>query len=133
MTAPTISSSSRQRRRRPSSSPRCCGGHQPSLFYTTAFLAISFLALLSCFTVNSITAATTDERSNIHDDEENIDYGNHNENWEDGHSSWDEFGHDNTHCNVKVLTVEEWEAGKYCKLGRSFFFVLFPFCSYDVQ
>ena len=126
MTAPTISSSSRQRRRRPSSSPRCGGGHLPSL-YTTTFLAISFLALLSCFTVNSITAATTDE------DEENIDYGNHNENWEDGHSSWDEFGHDNTHCNVKVLTVEEWEAGKYCKLGRSFFFVLFAFCSYDVQ
>ena len=122
MKAPTISSRSRQRRRRRLPSSSRCGGHQPPLFYTTTFLAISFLALLSCFTVN---CTTSDERNNIiDDDEENIDYGNHNENWEDGPSSWDEFGHDNTHCNVKVLTVEEWEAGKYCK------FSCFIFCSY---
>lgn len=42
-----------------------------------------------------------------------IDYGNHNLNWEDGQSSWDEYGHDNSACGLPVLTVEEWEAGKY--------------------
>ena len=46
-------------------------------------------------------------------DNDNIDYGNHNLNWEDGHSSWDEFGHDNSECGLPVLSVEEWEAGKY--------------------
>jgi hypothetical protein len=35
--------------------------------------------------------------------------------WEDGPSSWEEFGHDNdpSVCGLRVLTVKEWEAGKY--------------------
>eukprot|EP00579_Thalassiosira_antarctica_P000628 CAMPEP_0201867376 /NCGR_PEP_ID=MMETSP0902-20130614/1622_1 /ASSEMBLY_ACC=CAM_ASM_000551 /TAXON_ID=420261 /ORGANISM="Thalassiosira antarctica, Strain CCMP982" /LENGTH=394 /DNA_ID=CAMNT_0048392519 /DNA_START=49 /DNA_END=1233 /DNA_ORIENTATION=+ len=47
--------------------------------------------------------------------DEPIDYGNHNPEWEDGPSSWEEFGHDNdpSVCGLPVLTVEEWEAGKY--------------------
>jgi hypothetical protein len=44
-----------------------------------------------------------------------VDYGNHNLEWEDGPSSWEEFGHDNdpSVCGLQVLTVEEWEAGRY--------------------
>ena len=41
------------------------------------------------------------------------DYGNHNKNWEDGHASWSEFGHNNEHCNLQTITVQEWEDGKY--------------------
>ena len=35
--------------------------------------------------------------------------------WEDGPSSWDEFGHDNdpSVCGLRMLTVKEWEAGRY--------------------
>ena len=43
----------------------------------------------------------------------NTDYGNHNTNWEDGHASWEEFGHNNEHCNLQTITVQEWEDGKY--------------------
>jgi len=43
----------------------------------------------------------------------NTDYGNHNKNWEDGHASWEEFGHNNEHCNLQTITVQEWEDGKY--------------------
>ncbi|KAL7554042.1 hypothetical protein ACHAWF_018397 [Thalassiosira exigua] len=48
-------------------------------------------------------------------DMEVIDYGNHNTEWEDGHASWDEFGHDNdpSACGLPILTVEEWERGRY--------------------
>ena len=44
-----------------------------------------------------------------------IDYGNHNQNWEDGPTSWEEFGHDNdpSICGVPRITVQEWEEGKY--------------------
>ena len=44
-----------------------------------------------------------------------IDYGNHNQEWEDGPSSWEEFGHDNDPnvCGLPLLTVEEWEAGRH--------------------
>ena len=47
--------------------------------------------------------------------DEEIDYGNHNLEWEDGPTSWEEFGHANAPdvCGLPVLTVEEWEAGKY--------------------
>ena len=47
--------------------------------------------------------------------EEIIDYGNHNLEWEDGPASWEEFGHDNdpSVCGLPVLTVEEWEEGRY--------------------
>ena len=35
--------------------------------------------------------------------------------WEDGPSSWTEFGHDNdpSVCGLRLLTVDEWEAGRY--------------------
>ena len=44
-----------------------------------------------------------------------VDHGNHNQNWEDGHSSWDEFGHDNdpSVCRMRTMTVDEWEAGRH--------------------
>ena len=44
-----------------------------------------------------------------------VDYGNHNHNWEDGHSSWDEFGHDNdpSVCKMRTMTAGEWEAGRH--------------------
>ncbi|KAL7532012.1 hypothetical protein ACHAXR_004371 [Thalassiosira sp. AJA248-18] len=55
--------------------------------------------------------------SSVHPQEtpDDIDHGNHNLEWEDGPSSWEEFGHDNepSICGLPVLTVEEWEAGKY--------------------
>ena len=46
---------------------------------------------------------------------EEVDYGNHNQEWEDGPSSWEEFGHDNdpSVCSLPRITVEEWEAGRY--------------------
>ncbi|KAL3817728.1 hypothetical protein ACHAXA_002488 [Cyclostephanos tholiformis] len=52
------------------------------------------------------------------DDEEHnddVDYGNHNLRWEDGPSSWDEFGHDNdpSVCRMQIMTVEEWESGRH--------------------
>jgi len=49
------------------------------------------------------------------DDDGQVDYGNHNHNWEDGHSSWDEFGHDNdpSVCKMRTMTVGEWEAGRH--------------------
>ena len=79
----------RRRRRRPTS------GGRPSL------LAAAVLALA--------TVAGSQDAA------EEIDYGNHNLEWEDGPTSWEEFGHDNDPavCGLPVLTVEEWEAGKY--------------------
>mmetsp|Transcript_25972 Transcript_25972/g.55845 ORF Transcript_25972/g.55845 Transcript_25972/m.55845 type:complete len:363 (-) Transcript_25972:131-1219(-) len=61
-----------------------------------------FAALLA---VSIVRSQETDE----------IDYGNHNLDWEDGPTSWEEFGHDNdpSVCSLRFLTVEEWEAGKY--------------------
>lgn len=62
-----------------------------------------------CNTTNGV------EMINDHDDVETIDYGNHNQNWEDGPTSWEEFGHDNdpSICGVPRITVQEWEEGKY--------------------
>ena len=51
-------------------------------------------------------------------EDEQIDYGNHNTKWEDGPSSWEEFGHDNANCNMAHITVQEWEEGKYWTRGR---------------
>ena len=47
--------------------------------------------------------------------ETTIDYGNRNVEWEDGPTSWDEFGHDNAQdvCGIPNISVEEWEAGRY--------------------
>ena len=35
--------------------------------------------------------------------------------WEDGPSSWDEFGHDNDPdvCGLRVMSAKEWESGRY--------------------
>ncbi len=35
--------------------------------------------------------------------------------WEEGPSSWDEFGHDNDPdvCGLRVMTAKEWESGRY--------------------
>ena len=35
--------------------------------------------------------------------------------WEDGPSSWDEFGHDNDPdvCGLRAMTAKEWESGRY--------------------
>eukprot|EP00579_Thalassiosira_antarctica_P005695 CAMPEP_0201883222 /NCGR_PEP_ID=MMETSP0902-20130614/15220_1 /ASSEMBLY_ACC=CAM_ASM_000551 /TAXON_ID=420261 /ORGANISM="Thalassiosira antarctica, Strain CCMP982" /LENGTH=85 /DNA_ID=CAMNT_0048411957 /DNA_START=29 /DNA_END=282 /DNA_ORIENTATION=- len=64
---------------------------------------------LSLFTT-AILALSVDPSQETH--ETIIDYGNHNLEWEDGPSSWEEFGHDNdpSVCGLPVLTVEEWEA-----------------------
>ena len=37
------------------------------------------------------------------------------ETWEDAPASWGEFGHDNDPgvCGIPVLSVEEWEEGRY--------------------
>lgn len=37
------------------------------------------------------------------------------ETWDDAPASWEEFGHDNdpSVCRVPILTVEEWEQGRY--------------------
>lgn len=37
------------------------------------------------------------------------------ETWEDAPASWEEFGHDNdpSVCGIPVLSVEEWEEGRY--------------------
>ncbi|KAL7427590.1 LOW QUALITY PROTEIN: hypothetical protein ACHAXH_001094 [Discostella pseudostelligera] len=64
------------------------------------------------------TANTTDSSTNNLNDEDDsniIDYGNHNHNWEDGPSSWSEFGHDNAPdiCRLPLISVEEWESGRY--------------------
>jgi len=64
-----------------------------------------------------LAAALSPARSREHETavDENIDYGNHNLRWEDGPSSWEEFGHDNDPevCGLQFLTVREWEEGRY--------------------
>jgi len=51
----------------------------------------------------------------------NIDYGNHNQEWEDGPTSWSEFGHDNSPeiCGLPIISVREWEEKRWWegKLG----------------
>ncbi|KAL3792831.1 hypothetical protein ACHAW5_003717 [Stephanodiscus triporus] len=49
------------------------------------------------------------------EEDDGVDYGNHNLSWEDGPSSWDEFGHDNDPaiCRMRTMTVEEWEMGRH--------------------
>lgn len=67
---------------------------------------------------NYATTEDNEDKNNyIHslDDEDNIDYGNHNQNWEDGPASWSEFGHDNSPeiCGLPLISVKEWESGRY--------------------
>jgi hypothetical protein len=62
-----------------------------------------------------------DEDDDDDDDEmevevdDGVDYGNHNLRWDDGPSSWDEFGHDNDPdvCRMRTMTVAEWESGRH--------------------
>ena len=77
----------------------------------TALLALSIIVHSHQEIINN-----EEEQEVVDDvDENNIDYGNHNENWEDGPSSWDEFGHDNDPdvCGLPRITVEEWEDKRY--------------------
>ncbi|KAL7532791.1 hypothetical protein ACHAWF_004245 [Thalassiosira exigua] len=55
-------------------------------------------------------------------DYEAIDYGNRNLEWEDGPSSWEEFGHDNDPavCGVPRITVREWEEGRFWEGNRPY-------------
>ena len=65
--------------------------------------------------ISSICAAGGSTSQDTASGDEAIDYGNHNQEWEDGPSSWEEFGHDNdpSVCSLPRITVEEWEAGRY--------------------
>ena len=56
-----------------------------------------------------------DEAEGGGEEDDGVDYGNHNLAWEDGPSSWEEFGHDNdpTVCRMPTITVDEWESGRY--------------------
>jgi hypothetical protein len=74
----------------------------------------SHRALRASFLVICILASIVSSSQEV-DDVDEVDYGNHNLEWEDGPSSWEEFGHDNdpSVCGLKVITVEEWEAGRY--------------------
>jgi len=64
---------------------------------------------------SSLSSSESEYQINADNANSIIDYGNHNSEWEDGPSSWNKFGHDNdpAMCGLSVLTVEEWEAGKY--------------------
>mmetsp|Transcript_2148 Transcript_2148/g.3718 ORF Transcript_2148/g.3718 Transcript_2148/m.3718 type:complete len:140 (+) Transcript_2148:145-564(+) len=66
-------------------------------------------------TIENDDDRTTNENDDDDDakDATTVDYGNHNQEWEDGPASWEEFGHDNEHCGVQYLTVEEWERGRH--------------------
>ena len=73
---------------------------------TKIFLLLFILSIIA--TVNS-------------QQEEEIDYGNHNQEWEDGPTSWTEFGHDNSPeiCGLPIISVTEWEEKRWWegKLG----------------
>ena len=49
------------------------------------------------------------------DADDGADYGNHTARWDQGHSSWEEFGHENDPdvCRMMTITPDEWERGKY--------------------
>lgn len=102
MHRPTLTASRVRQGRRP------CGACHHRAFHAAFLLVVCFLA--SSCVVGSISQETDDDV-----DDDDVDYGNHNLEWEDGPSSWDEFGHDNdpSVCGLQVLTVEEWEAGRY--------------------
>jgi hypothetical protein len=63
-------------------------------------------------TTSETTSTFTESRSEANGD---IDYGNHNTQWSQGPSSWEEFGHTNdpSVCKLQTITVDEWERGKY--------------------
>ena len=90
---------------------RCRGGNQ-AIIVTVVVAITVFCAAVSWSSVKSNHQEAEDETQ--------IDYGNHNVEWEDGHASWDEFGHDNDPnvCGIPVLTVEEWERGKHWEGNR---------------
>ena len=81
--------------------------HNHCAVYAALLFSLAVCVGVAFSQEDTVTTATMEE--------ENIDYGNHNLEWEDGPSSWDEFGHDNAPdiCGVQVLTVQEWEEGRY--------------------
>ena len=74
---------------------------------------------LLLFTILSIIATVNSQQEEIPPD--NTDYGNHNQEWEDGPTSWLEFGHDNAPeiCGLPIISVIEWEEKRWWegKLG----------------
>lgn len=79
--------------------------------------------LLLLFAILSIIIATvnSEQEEIIPPNNNNIDYGNHNQEWEDGPTSWTEFGHDNAPeiCGLPIISVTEWEEKRWWegKLG----------------
>lgn len=78
---------------------------------------------LLLFTILSIIISTVNskEEGEIPPNNNEIDYGNHNQEWEDGPTSWSEFGHDNSPeiCGLPIISVTEWEEKRWWegKLG----------------
>jgi hypothetical protein len=66
-------------------------------------------------TLAAVVARLEARIKNDRGDDDGVDYGNHNLRWDDGPSSWDEFGHDNDPnvCRMQTITIEEWESGRY--------------------
>ena len=66
------------------------------------------------FCILSITATVNSEEEEIPPNN-SIDYGNHNQEWEDGPTSWLEFGHDNSPeiCGLPIISVVEWEEKRW--------------------
>jgi hypothetical protein len=66
-------------------------------------------------TLAAVVARLEARIKNDRGEDDGVDYGNHNLRWDDGPSSWDEFGHDNDPdvCRMRTITVEEWESGRY--------------------
>lgn len=77
---------------------------------------VSLLLLLALSSSSSSVRAADAKDGDVGEsDNTTIDYGNHNRNWEDGPTSWSEFGHDNSPdvCGLPLISVEEWESGRY--------------------
>ena len=76
---------------------------------------------LLLFTILILIATVSSEEDDEIPPNNNIDYGNHNQEWEDGPTSWSEFGHDNSPeiCGLPIISVVEWEEKRWWegKLG----------------
>lgn len=87
-------------------------------FLGVAFILGVFLALIydngDKSTPGSLTSIMKEEPQDIADAIDQSPHA-HYKTWDDAPASWEEFGHDNDPniCGVPVLTVEEWEAGRY--------------------
>ena len=76
---------------------------------------------LLLFTILIIIIATVNSQQEEIPPNKTVDYGNHNQEWEDGPTSWSEFGHDNSPeiCGLPIISVAEWEEKRWWegKLG----------------